>query len=106
MLFVCVAGVISVADPSLLDRETQPTLSLRLIATDGGVNAMNSVLFITVDLDDINDNAPYFVGTPYSTNIAEVMITLDCSSGMKLFKMCMFSPTSATLILFTMSPTL
>lgn len=72
-MLVCVAaGVISVANPSLLDRETQPTLSLRLIATDGGTSPMNSVLFITVDLDDINDNAPFFVRVPYSTNIAEV----------------------------------
>ena len=71
--FSCVVlGVISVRDPSLLDRETQSSLMVQLIATDGGTNPRVATLLITVELEDINDNTPMFSQSVYTANVREV----------------------------------
>lgn len=67
-----VLGVISVISPTSLDREMQSSLMLRLIASDGGANALASSLFITVELEDINDNPPVFTETVYTATVREV----------------------------------
>uniref|UniRef100_A0A8B9KIZ3 Cadherin domain-containing protein n=1 Tax=Astyanax mexicanus TaxID=7994 RepID=A0A8B9KIZ3_ASTMX len=56
---------------SLLDREKQPTLTLLLIALDGGKPARSGTAEITVRVLDINDNAPVFQKLQYENKIAE-----------------------------------
>ena len=65
-------GVISVQDPTVLDREVSPTVTLILTATDGGDNARAQTLTIVVNLDDINDNTPMFMPAEYTASVAEV----------------------------------
>lgn len=66
------SGVISVIDPAALDRETQPSLMIQLIATDAGMDALAASLFITVELEDINDNPPIFTQNIYIASVREV----------------------------------
>ena len=65
-------GVISVQDPTLLDREATPSVSVTLQATDSGFSPQASQLIIEVVLDDINDNSPIFMPAVYTASIREV----------------------------------
>ena len=67
-----VAGVISVLDSAVLDREAQSTIMLRLRATDRGSPSRAADLDIQVVLDDINDNTPLFDQAAYTASISEV----------------------------------
>lgn len=86
------SGVISVINPSLLDRETQPSLMLRLVASDGGANPQASSLFITVELEDINDNPPVFTQSVYTASVREVSHKVNL-----VFKVCSYTLPSLTL---------
>ncbi len=65
-------GVISVLDPTALDRETTSTIPLTLTARDQASDPRASSLIIYVDLDDINDNTPLFSPASYSASVLEV----------------------------------
>ncbi|XP_071105938.1 protocadherin Fat 4-like [Haliotis cracherodii] len=54
-----------------LDRETQATYVLTVMATDGGSQPLNSTSQVIVTVSDVNDNAPTFVNVPYIVYIAE-----------------------------------
>ncbi|XP_053372257.1 protocadherin gamma-A3-like isoform X4 [Clarias gariepinus] len=54
-----------------LDREQNPRLSLTLTAFDGGKPQRSGNVKITVNVLDINDNAPVFNQTLYTITIAE-----------------------------------
>ena len=54
-----------------IDRETNDTVVLEIVATDNGVPSRNSSVKLHVDVLDFNDNAPTFVNTPYSQHVQE-----------------------------------
>ncbi|XP_045898876.1 protocadherin alpha-9-like, partial [Micropterus dolomieu] len=55
----------------VLDREKQPVIRLTLIAIDGGNPAKSGTMVITVNVLDINDNAPVFSQTLYKASVYE-----------------------------------
>uniref|UniRef100_A0A3B5KD76 Protocadherin 1 gamma 32 n=1 Tax=Takifugu rubripes TaxID=31033 RepID=A0A3B5KD76_TAKRU len=54
-----------------LDRETQPRLSLKLLAVDGGNPQRSGTVNIDVDILDANDNAPVFNQSLYKATVTE-----------------------------------
>ncbi|XP_058505655.1 protocadherin gamma-A4-like isoform X31 [Solea solea] len=54
-----------------LDRETNPHLTLKLIAVDGGTPQRSGTVNIDVTVLDINDNAPVFNQSVYKANVME-----------------------------------
>uniref|UniRef100_A0A4W6E9S7 Cadherin domain-containing protein n=1 Tax=Lates calcarifer TaxID=8187 RepID=A0A4W6E9S7_LATCA len=54
-----------------LDRETNPHLSLKLIAVDGGSPQRSGTVNIDVTVLDINDNAPVFNQSVYKATVME-----------------------------------
>uniref|UniRef100_A0A8C6MGH0 Cadherin domain-containing protein n=1 Tax=Nothobranchius furzeri TaxID=105023 RepID=A0A8C6MGH0_NOTFU len=54
-----------------LDRETNPSLSLKLIAVDGGTPQKSGTVIIDVTVLDVNDNAPVFNQSVYKTTVIE-----------------------------------
>ena len=60
-----------------LDRETQDSYTLEVVATDAGVPAKSSSASVVITVLDVNDNSPIFVEQEYLFYIAE---NLDGSS--------------------------
>ena len=60
------------ASPSALDRETTPTLTILLTATDNGLSPRAETVPITVVLTNINDFSPEFDMPSYSGSVPEV----------------------------------
>ncbi|XP_041845367.1 protocadherin gamma-A3-like isoform X7 [Melanotaenia boesemani] len=54
-----------------LDRETQPRLSLKLLAVDGGNPQKSGTVNIDVIILDVNDNAPVFNQSVYKATVIE-----------------------------------
>ncbi|XP_043982268.1 protocadherin gamma-A11-like [Gambusia affinis] len=54
-----------------LDRETNPRLSLKLVAVDGGTPQRSGTVNIDVVVLDVNDNAPVFNQTLYKATVTE-----------------------------------
>ncbi|PWA25503.1 hypothetical protein CCH79_00020988, partial [Gambusia affinis] len=54
-----------------LDRETNPRLSLKLVAVDGGTPQRSGTVNIDVVVLDANDNAPVFNQTLYKATVTE-----------------------------------
>ncbi|XP_073342643.1 uncharacterized protein [Pagrus major] len=54
-----------------LDRETNPHLSLKLIAVDGGTPQRSGTVNIDISVLDINDNAPVFNQSVYKATVME-----------------------------------
>lgn len=63
-------GVISTAQ--VLDYEETQQHQLRVRAVDGGVPALTSEVLVTVDVTDLNDNAPEFTQNTYNSTISEL----------------------------------
>uniref|UniRef100_A0A674MUG8 FAT atypical cadherin 1a n=1 Tax=Takifugu rubripes TaxID=31033 RepID=A0A674MUG8_TAKRU len=63
-------GVISTAQ--VLDYEETQQHKLRVRAVDGGVPALTSEVLVTVDVTDLNDNAPEFTQNTYNSTISEL----------------------------------
>ncbi|MED6237590.1 hypothetical protein ATANTOWER_028628, partial [Ataeniobius toweri] len=55
-----------------LDRETNPNLSLKLIAVDGGTPQRSGTVNINVAVLDVNDNAPVFNQSIYKVVVTEM----------------------------------
>ena len=70
---ILASGEITVASPSALDRETTPTMMIRLTATDNGGTRLASTVPITVVLTNINDFSPVFSLPSYSISVPEVL---------------------------------
>lgn len=72
-LIMAYVGVISVRDPTSLDREATDMISVTLRATDNGSPLSRaSDLILEVILDDINDNTPEFMPASYTATVREV----------------------------------
>uniref|UniRef100_A0A3Q0S188 Cadherin domain-containing protein n=1 Tax=Amphilophus citrinellus TaxID=61819 RepID=A0A3Q0S188_AMPCI len=54
-----------------LDRETNPNLSLKLLAVDGGTPQRSGTVNINIAVLDINDNAPAFNQSVYKATVME-----------------------------------
>ncbi|KAM3867180.1 protocadherin gamma-A3-like [Diretmus argenteus] len=54
-----------------LDRESQPSLSLKLIALDGGTPQRSGTVNIDITVLDINDNTPVFNQSVYRATVME-----------------------------------
>ncbi|CAJ1058681.1 protocadherin beta-16-like [Xyrichtys novacula] len=54
-----------------LDRETNPSLSLKLIAVDGGSPQRSGTVNIDITVLDVNDNAPVFNQSVYKATVME-----------------------------------
>ncbi|XP_047209232.1 protocadherin gamma-A5-like isoform X5 [Girardinichthys multiradiatus] len=54
-----------------LDRETNPNLSLKLIAVDGGTPQRSGTVNINIAVLDANDNAPVFNQSIYTASVSE-----------------------------------
>nr|XP_040041664.1 protocadherin Fat 1a isoform X1 [Gasterosteus aculeatus aculeatus]XP_040041665.1 protocadherin Fat 1a isoform X1 [Gasterosteus aculeatus aculeatus] len=63
-------GVISTAQP--LDHEETQQHKLRVRVLDGGVPSLSSDVVVTIDVTDLNDNAPLFTQHTYKTTISEL----------------------------------
>ena len=55
----------------VLDRETQQSYQIELIASDLGVPPRSSTVTLVISLSDVNDNAPAFLQTLYSSTVRE-----------------------------------
>uniref|UniRef100_A0A3B5L9E8 Uncharacterized protein n=1 Tax=Xiphophorus couchianus TaxID=32473 RepID=A0A3B5L9E8_9TELE len=64
------SGIISTSQ--VLDHEEVQQHKLRVRAVDGGVPALISDITVTVDVTDLNDNAPVFTQHTYQTTISEL----------------------------------
>ncbi|XP_014882846.1 protocadherin Fat 1a isoform X1 [Poecilia latipinna] len=64
------SGIISTSQ--VLDHEEVQQHKLRVRAVDGGVPALISDITVTVDITDLNDNAPVFTQHAYQTTISEL----------------------------------
>ncbi|XP_057698824.1 protocadherin Fat 1a isoform X1 [Corythoichthys intestinalis] len=63
-------GIISTARPLDHEEIRQHRLSVR--AVDGGVPALSGEVAVTVDVTDLNDNAPMFVERVYKATVSEL----------------------------------
>ncbi|XP_039478463.1 protocadherin gamma-A10-like [Oreochromis aureus] len=54
-----------------LDRETNPNVSLKLIAVDGGTPQKSGTVNIDITVLDVNDNAPVFNQSVYKATVME-----------------------------------
>lgn len=71
---MCVLGSVFVADD--LDFEVCKDYYLTIEAWDGGNPPLSSATVVTIDLMDVNDNAPTF-----SQDIYNVLVSEDASFG-------------------------
>ncbi|XP_054647584.1 protocadherin alpha-8-like isoform X17 [Dunckerocampus dactyliophorus] len=61
----------SIVTKSLLDRETQSTYEVTVIARDAGVPPLSSEKSISIVVSDVNDNSPEFSSSPYTFYVTE-----------------------------------
>ena len=60
-----------------LDYETVPVYTLVIQAEDEGQPPLSSTAALSIDVLDVNDNAPVFVGVPTKNEISEVCACLN-----------------------------
>ena len=65
-------GEITVTNSQSLDRESTSTFLLSVTATDGGSPQTSNTSLVTIQLQDINDNAPIFSQNSYSEVLSEL----------------------------------
>ncbi|XP_068176860.1 protocadherin Fat 1a isoform X1 [Antennarius striatus] len=63
-------GVISLAQ--VLDHEEIQQHNLKVRVVDGGVPALSSDIIVTIDVTDLNDNAPVFTEDSYKATVSEL----------------------------------
>uniref|UniRef100_UPI00398F28FC protocadherin Fat 4 n=1 Tax=Pristiophorus japonicus TaxID=55135 RepID=UPI00398F28FC len=72
-----VTGVVSVAKQ--LDRETRPSYSLIVQATDRGSSPQTATAVVNINLTDMNDFIPIFELSPYTVHVQENVQNLPMS---------------------------
>ncbi|KAG7251643.1 hypothetical protein CRUP_000345, partial [Coryphaenoides rupestris] len=63
-------GIIKTAQ--MLDHEETPNLKLTVRAIDGGIPALSRDVTVSIDVIDLNDNAPIFTKTLYEVTVNEL----------------------------------
>ncbi|XP_064182015.1 protocadherin gamma-A11-like isoform X41 [Anguilla rostrata] len=61
----------SLVTDNVLDRETDSEFNINVTCTDEGVSSLASSVILTVQVSDVNDNAPAFEKSSYETFIKE-----------------------------------
>ena len=56
---------------SLLDRETTPTITVTVVATDSGIESLSTEAEVQIFVSDVNDNSPVFSQSQYSVQLIE-----------------------------------
>lgn len=64
------SGIITLSQS--VDHEFIRQYNFTVIATDSGAPPTSTSVPVTIDVTDINDNKPMFIGTPYTTTISEL----------------------------------
>ena len=64
---------ITLKSTSTLDRETQSFFEFHIVATDKGNPKLTSSAILSISVEDINDNAPIFSPSTYSTSLNELV---------------------------------
>lgn len=65
------SGVVTTAALTTLDYETTNTYVILLRIEDGGATSLSFTATVNLDITDVNEAAPAFQSTPYSTNVPE-----------------------------------
>ncbi|XP_077984698.1 protein dachsous-like [Glandiceps talaboti] len=71
-----VSGLITTA--TRIDRETKPSVSLHIMAEDGGVPPLATNVTVIVEIQDVNDNEPSFDNSFYNASVSEDVIPGYC----------------------------
>jgi hypothetical protein len=61
-------GVLTVANPAVLNYETNPTIGIAVQVTDSGSPAMSATTGVIVHLNDVNETPVFALNGPYSIN--------------------------------------
>ncbi|XP_061581316.1 protocadherin beta-16-like isoform X13 [Cololabis saira] len=64
-------GFYSLVTEVALDREAAPQYNITVTCSDGGVPSLSSSVTLTLQISDVNDNAPVFQRTSYEAYIVE-----------------------------------
>ena len=67
------AASITIADANALDFETTESYTLRVVATDANTPPETATLTLTINVGDVNDNAPVFTQATYTADIDETL---------------------------------
>ncbi|XP_076447116.1 protocadherin-11 X-linked-like [Babylonia areolata] len=73
-----------------LDREQQSTYRMQVVATDGGFPQRSGSVNITINVQDINDNAPAF-----SRDVFNITVKEDAPTGMPILRLVATDPDSS-----------
>ncbi|CAI4227916.1 unnamed protein product [Auanema sp. JU1783] len=65
------AGTGQIRTKKELDRESQESYTLTVVASDGALPPLNSSTQVEVIVDDVNDNSPQFSAASYEASISE-----------------------------------
>ncbi|KAL4230920.1 Protocadherin-18 [Mactra antiquata] len=71
--FVDGSSVVKLKITGDLDRETQDSYSIVIVAEDGGEPKLTGTLTVNINIDDTNDNPPVFEHTLYNITINETI---------------------------------
>jgi hypothetical protein len=66
-----ITGDLTAFDTSKLDRETQDTFNISIVAYNPSISSMQDTAVITIKLNDLNDNTPKFDRTMYQVYVRE-----------------------------------
>ena len=64
-------GTAIIRTNTVLDRETQSLYVIQVIATDSGTPPLSSTAYVTINISDVNDNAPMFNTTSANRTLPE-----------------------------------
>ena len=67
-----------------VDRETEDTFELTVVAYDLGTNPLSTYVAVTITLDDINDNPPVFSFPTYHLNVTEGAANMNAFSSVDI----------------------
>ncbi|XP_053575588.1 protocadherin gamma-B1-like [Bombina bombina] len=70
-LIISSGNYYKIVTTSAVDRETAPSYNITILATDKGLPSLSSKKILTVEISDINDNAPVFLKNLYIAYIPE-----------------------------------
>lgn len=72
---ISTSGVINIASSPTIDYESKASYTLLITASDGGMPSLSSQCVVTIDITDINDNAPVFDVGNFVTSVEENLLS-------------------------------
>ena len=66
-----ISGILSVVNPDLLDRESNPEITLQIVAKDVAPNSRTTSVSLNITILDENDNPPRFIKKVYAATIVD-----------------------------------